>query len=81
MPLPTPPATPTAALIRGWRHAARLPQTALAARLQVSQARLSAWETGANGIDPVHMARIAAACHVDPTEAGRGLLSLAGVAA
>lgn len=80
MPLPTPPATPTAALIRSWRKSAAMPQTALAARLQVSQARLSAWETGKNNIPVTLLAEIARICQISPVTVGEQLLSITGPA-
>ena len=80
MPLPTPPATPTAALIRGWRKQAGLHQTELAARLQVSQARLSAWETGTNKIPVTLLAKIARICQISPLTVGEQILSITGPA-
>lgn len=76
MPFPIPPATPTAALIRNWRKAAGLHQNELAARLQVSQARLSTWETGKNKIPVTILAQIARICQINPADVGEQLLSI-----
>lgn len=76
MPLPTPPATQTAALIRGWRKSAAMPQATLAARLQVRQARLSAWETGKNKIPVTLLAEIARICQISPVTVGEQILSI-----
>jgi len=66
-----------ARLVRGWRERAGLTQKELAARLRLTQARISAIEQGRGRDGPTYglMQRLAAACNVGwplmmPLEAG-----------